>query len=66
MDPNESLFSAVDSLQTASVFQPNEAGYKDNVADAIEALRSLADWLERGGFVPSNIDDTEDGYVITR
>jgi hypothetical protein len=46
LDPNQALRDIVDSLDDLA------RGNEDARTEAVERLRALACWLERGGFAP--------------
>lgn len=55
MDPNETLRELFEFLEQLSW------GNADARAEAVERLRALASWLERGGFPPDTTPFTKGG-----
>jgi hypothetical protein len=48
MDPNATYHEMISALASLTT-----TGSEDDRDDAIEHLRSLASWLDRGGFAPT-------------
>ena len=53
MDPNEALQAALCCLAIVAKGDRGKTLTRDYRDEAIERLRSLADWLESGGFAPN-------------
>lgn len=51
MDPVISLSAILENLHLAERMEPGE-DREDAIGNAIDGMRDLATWLERGGFAP--------------
>jgi hypothetical protein len=51
MDPKQCLLNILNAIDGCC--GPDAEAVTQSREDAIESLRDLADWLERGGFAPS-------------
>jgi hypothetical protein len=54
MDPNATLVAILEHIDSRD---------RD---EALHAINDLADWIEYGGFLPTNIQTTDSGLLVTK